>query len=729
MRNVIAVGVLISSGAICGHAMAGSIAAIPGATQDGIKVTTTVGTVALRLPLDINTAGKNFYVTVDDFRGPDSRVVKATATVNDKPDTTPIIVSQTDRPVLGINAVFASAGEYTSNIVIFHDGLREPSIPIVITRQLVATSIQVDPIDSVALTLPPFQCGNALIHVPIRETAGQSVTLNGGELISFVTKDSDRVSVAARYSDIRLAPGAPELTLGPQGYKVYPYLIKDLREPGEYAGTFRIGSLDRTPIDKPISIFVKDSGGVAFLFIFLGVLASYLIRYWTKEGRPKLEVLRRIADVSYDLDEVIKEEKSPGETENNVFLGIRGMLSKSERNVREGTGGSQDSTISELETKVKNLASWLTLGNELDAVTPPEIVATSADNWKALADSYFLSSPADAGAFTKTIDSIKADIAESLKDAANKQLEDFHERLVAFKTAHPNTMFLKAAEDGIADASLKIQTGKTKEALSALENAKAAYARAAADSLQDILAGIMPLGFTQDSWQQLGGDLNRQIPAIFQEPDATKAIQLFDELNRKYIRAVADSLNQMVARLKGEADANGNLPPDRKMQLAKDLQTATTNLEKALAEVDNGSADYALDLYTESAALVTEVDGEIGKTGTRPLGAHTLIANVANLLSPMPEPLNFSSFAKLTGSGRKLPRNVISEWIRRYDFLLNVGFLIIATVLGLKLLWADSAVWGGLKDYVVAFLWGLGLQQIGASGLDGLPAITKKLTE
>jgi hypothetical protein len=186
--------------------------------------------------------------------------------------------------------------------VIFHDGVRDPSIPFIVTRQLVTTSIQVDPIDPVALTLSPFRSGDALIHVSVKEIGGQAVTLSGGELISLVTKDSDRVQVAAHYSGVVLAEGAASLTLDPQAYKRYPYLVKDLKKPGEYAGTFRIGSPDRTSIDKPISIFVKDSGWVAFFFIFLGVLASYLVRYWTKEGRPKLEALRGIADISNDLD-------------------------------------------------------------------------------------------------------------------------------------------------------------------------------------------------------------------------------------------------------------------------------------------------------------------------------------------------------------------------------------------------------------------------------------------
>jgi hypothetical protein len=60
------------------------------------------------------------------------------------------------------------------------------------------------------------------------------------------------------------------------------------------------------------------------------------------------------------------------------------------------------------------------------------------------------------------------------------------------------------------------------------------------------------------------------------------------------------------------------------------------------------------------------------------------------------------------------------------DAALFFPLLGIAVASGLKLLWADDAVWGGTKDHLVAFLWGLGLSQVGAApvfeGLLGLKA-------
>ena len=67
--------------------------------------------------------------------------------------------------------------------------------------------------------------------------------------------------------------------------------------------------------------------------------------------------------------------------------------------------------------------------------------------------------------------------------------------------------------------------------------------------------------------------------------------------------------------------------------------------------------------------------------------------------------------------------------IDEYDLWFNVAILLIATIVGLNVLWASDPIWGGWKAYITALLWGLGLQQVGGATLDGLSAVTKKFTE
>jgi hypothetical protein len=63
----------------------------------------------------------------------------------------------------------------------------------------------------------------------------------------------------------------------------------------------------------------------------------------------------------------------------------------------------------------------------------------------------------------------------------------------------------------------------------------------------------------------------------------------------------------------------------------------------------------------------------------------------------------------------------VSDWI--FDFVV----LLIASVLGISLLWLTDATWGGVEDYIPAFLWGLGLHVVSGSLFQGLPGLRQRL--
>jgi hypothetical protein len=61
------------------------------------------------------------------------------------------------------------------------------------------------------------------------------------------------------------------------------------------------------------------------------------------------------------------------------------------------------------------------------------------------------------------------------------------------------------------------------------------------------------------------------------------------------------------------------------------------------------------------------------------------------------------------------------------DVLFMLVVILIAVVLGVKLLWAGNPVWGSGNDYLIAVLWGLGLHQLSDSGFQGVSALAEKL--
>src|SRR5262249_5534808 len=152
------------------------------------------------------------------------------------------------------------------------------------------------------------------------------------------------------------------------------------------------------------------------------------------------------------------------------------------------------------------------------------------------------------------------------------------------------------------------------------------------------------------------------------------------------------------------------------------------SLNRSEAAVANGQVDVALNEYQNAVDAVKDADALILKAGVRSAGGATDLF-LAPFLT-LPEGSEFQT-PKTVPSVARQSRTAaaIDKLIRRYDVWFNLVVLVISSVIGLSVLWINDPVWGGLKSYVTAVLWGLGIQQAGGAALDGLPAITKRLTE
>lgn len=83
----------------------------------------------------------------------------------------------------------------------------------------------------------------------------------------------------------------------------------------------------------------------------------------------------------------------------------------------------------------------------------------------------------------------------------------------------------------------------------------------------------------------------------------------------------------------------------------------------------------------------------------------------------------------MNGAGGSSP---VMRWVRRMalflaSFSATAALAIIATMLGLLTLYVPNATWGSVPDWIVAFLWGLGLHQVSGAAADGIHGLRSKL--
>jgi hypothetical protein len=246
--------------------------------------------------------------------------------------------------------------------VLFHSDARQPSITLVLTRQRSALTAQIDGLETVAAT--KWLTADAEIRFTVRETANQKIVLYLPALDGFALKEGDKVRKQARYRDI-LVDGqrletSPRTTLPFEvdAHRGRPVVlaIRGIEDAGEYSGTIRLSSADGSPVTKDVTVLVKTSIWVAAFWIFLGVLASFLMRRYTKEQRPKLQALRRTRYAESDLAAVETNAGALHSPADAVVAGRRARLSGIERSLDDGTARDGAATdLTELEAKIRTL--------------------------------------------------------------------------------------------------------------------------------------------------------------------------------------------------------------------------------------------------------------------------------------------------------------------------------------------------------------------------------------
>lgn len=710
----------------------GPTVGLAGIGQAGVKLTTAAGRFSFSYPLEATADVKTLTVAVDDFHGPNNSLVTPEVALDGRAANIPIDLKQSDRPVLRIAGTFPYAGEYASNIVITQGGTRQPAIPVTVTRQWNAVGVQVQLVDTArGVQGLPGSGVDVAIRFSVKESAGKPVSIYLPKLTQLALKRGDKQKVQARYEKAELKHPGGALNFGPQELREYVVNISGLEEPGEYSGVITVGSPDATATETAFTLFVKNGWVTAFLCIFLGLLASWLIRRWTAETRPRLDLQRRLDNLKEDLA-ALNENAAPLPLgSQRVFVGIEDRLAHVGRDILQGASGDRKADLDELSVKISKLPPWLTLGNELAAIDPQSAVQKQIDDWKSLGDSYFLEPGAKAEALDKQIGEVRTAMKEAVKIAMLKRIDDFTALVQAYKAAHPNAA-LKEAEQLAASAKAKAGAFDPAGAAAELRLAQSEYAKQAASDLSALLDPAKPpAGFTPQAWNDLVSRLRPKVAAVSKAPDAAQAMALFEEVSGELLREVVARLEELSGTLQQAVASNTILTPEEKEKLKASLDGAAAEIKTARASLDDGDGNASWAGLTSATKKIQTVIDALRATGVSKLGAGgNLAAVIWDFLAPVPRPLVISQARPI---GDRLPREVspgekLTDRIRRYDLVLNAGLLLVATVLGLKLLWADSATWGGPTDYAAAFLWGLGLQQVAGAGFEGLPAVLKKVT-
>jgi hypothetical protein len=709
--------------------------------------------LALYLELDTGEA-KDLTVRVAPFRAADGRTsrlasvkLNGTAGTEDTEGiwtTTLTLLKQAEpRPTLQVVADFPSRGEYTASVELTFNGTRHAAIPIAVTLTPRPLSVEYIGLNPVEATVGPFRSGSATVKFGVRETTGQQTTIYAPAVTGITRKNGDRIRQAevkvtphfetcqsarganAQSRNETAAKAADEFVIRSRGTCEGAFTLSEIGEAGEYAGKLYVANGDAQPIEVNLpSVFVKESFLTALFFILAGSVASFFIRRYTKESRPKLLALRNVADVRELLEQVRAGSGALGPVEVRVFEGLHRQILTVERDVTRGTSTDQGAAaLGQLQTKISLLGDWLNVGRALSQVTPPIIVETPRAQWAALADSVFLTTAKDSTATLKSdLEKIRKDMTSAVKTELLARIDDFDKLTNSFKAAHPGEWDKEISDvlGLLASARTEASADKFPESSAHFQQARLAYFPISIGELKKSLNGPMPMGFEPDTWNTLKRSLQTQVDELEREPDQAAKLSIFQAANRAYVSAIVAALRTRIEELKRGATPS----PDVRTSLDK----ALTALLAAEPAVNRGTWDEALTHYQDAVAHVTAAERALVASGSIESAAAALPA-AAFVALPEGAGMGDVEFIPSIQLHPRTRSEQFTQLISARDTRLNIALLGISAVAGLSALWLNDPIWGGWKSYLTAWLAGLGLQQAGGAAIDSVPALTRKLTE
>ncbi|MBZ4422985.1 hypothetical protein [Myxococcus sp. RHSTA-1-4] len=650
-------------------------------------------------------------------------------------------------------------GTYRSRLTILYGGREQGSTEVVITwpRSVLNVGL-VDAVTRVRGTTPPWSSEPSVrIPLTLRETAGLPVTLSP-PVLSSLTVQEDAADTATAYDVPVKARALVEVDGGTAALEgpfvlgrgqVLPVQLdidSELPGAGLYKGTVSIVSPGGPPLDATFTLYLRESWGMAFLLILLGVLVSYGIRTYQTVERPRLLIEHRAQTQLQSLNDLAAHPDCDVEGQDlvkSLRAEVDSLLREASQKWAPGNLDTLGQKLSVLERKVTAAWNWVRLRKAVLAMSPVQLQKTLLDKLAEVKATLSTTgtSASDMDGVEARLRALPAEIQAAVRQHLVTGLQGLRERVAAFTRASPtsSTAFelarLVVPSLDLVERNLDRDPGA---AAQALDKARGGYTSLVADDLGRRFDGAPPAFMSQDEWTALGKSVNGFLAPVRERSvlvDTEAAVLAYEQALKHYVLTAAQALSkttgELVAKaeesLKKAKEAGQPVPPDAE-KTKTDMTKFRDAADAAVRLATEGKLADAQVAYEEVRARYEDRVKDLTKAGQLSwMGAEAPAVPAPGAppagvsLGALPDALSQSLRLVMTPVlERRAPAEVMA-WIGKRllvaDFLIMLITLLVASVVGLNLLWVNDPLWGGWGDWLVALLWGFGLHQIAHPGL------------
>jgi len=603
---------------------------------------------------------------------------------------------------------FPVVGAYRGELALIQ-GTRQRVVPIHVTVSAPAQApLPVEEHGGTAIALTEDFKGGVDSRLPLR------LKNNGLESVLVVASlaGASRVdkSDSPKYQLAVSAAGATSVShpIAPQTIEQFDLALSGIDDAGIYSVEVMLEGdrMKHQPRVSKMTVYRRESCWHAGIAILIGCLLAWFIRYQMADGTRRLSIKRRTAILAAQVRAFRRGART--ETLATAARALELDIEDRQRDVRWG------GNLHEIESAIGRAEVRLALLEDV-ALALDEVVHIDADQQAAARralDAALVTVRNDPGDIKRISDAREAVANLSLvalrREQLRARLADLRDQIAAQGRGSPTPELiaaLGATTRTLAGADEALRTDALDDLDNLIKSARRALLDACIVDLASRINGDAPPG-TEATWAFDIGRIRIDLDRAQPDGEWTQKYQAFQSAQKTFLTAVIVGL----AANANERAAAGDSRAARLKQLATDLTTA---LAKDLFS--------AADLYARYLGEITAPDPNVLRRG--PVGREDGGVDETAATARTWAPLRLAS-GEIPVVGQPAGVVKLDREISWTHWLVNTGVLLIAVLTGLKVLWLDDLSWGGGSAWLVAFLWGAGVQGTGDAfvGVVGLRA-------
>lgn len=694
---------------------------IVGATTDKVLTLDTATADFEATVILEETAGQpitDLKITLGALHGTAPGQIALDWSVNGSARPVSVTLASLDMLELHLSAHLPDIDQYHGTLSVRYADKRE-TYTLVIDRRAPAAGLALSALPVGPIELDPLSNRGVPVQLTLADAAGRTRLIYAPVLTEVAQLNADNTVLSQAHVGavkvLNADGGAVSDTLTLPAYQAHAFTINLSQPPGpgRYRATIEVRSPDGPAIQAQVTLLLRHPWWLALLFILAGTFGSYGLRNWFNANRARVVSAMQVTTILEEIDAQAEFSADP------LVVPLRARLDRARRDQSAGFTVDIDPLVQDARKRWPFIQDLRGLEQAMKALSP-DLVTPVKDQLTAA--SAALASPG-ADSLTKAetaLNTARTRLDEAWQAARLKPIEDF---IATLKTYIADAAWdavkadLARAQSEAEVALTQAKAGEADKSAATYTNARRLYLGALIAHLRTRLPDATPTGVPDADWPDLRRDLTTRLNGLLPllnatPPQLTEVEAGYQQALQALMQRLISFLNAEISEWQKTVDDSTRTSPEKLAQARTALQSARQAAKVAEEQLQADKPNEALraydqarrELQTLTNALKTPGGPMEGKARAESLTL-TPLAGVSQLVAAAPTPAvtaapQLPSAADLRGQ------------LSRGDLLATCLVGVVASLVGLQLLWVSNSTFGSLGDYIGTLTWGFGLHQL-----------------